>query len=675
MLQYSISVTRCLVSHHIVWYEKSISPFHEIMKYFLPSILALGTILALSLPAEALATPPDIILSEVSIAGEKSSDEYIELYNTSDVALDLSGKQLRRKTQSGNESSIKVFPSQSIIPAHGYFLWANSDGLFKSPFADTETSSSALASDNSVGLFSQSGSDGILLDSLSWGKGALFSPDDIALPNPVKNTALTRDLATLSWTPTTTLTPTNSRGDAWTTPTPDPTPLPAEGTVSVRFNEVFANPKGDEAEGEFIELYNNSLTEVILDGLHIKDASQTGDYTFPKGTVIEAQGYFLLTRGASKISLNNSNETLTLSTSVGTLLDSMNYTKTKENISLNYTPTSWRGGPPTPGAPNQLNTLPETKERVPKKGYRGVPVSMNARGEDADGDALKYTWDFGDNHKSYKRETTHTYEKNGTHAITLTTTDGSDDTVETFSIKIESFPEANVRITSFMPNPAGNDSENEWLIIENRGKKSVDLQGYGIATGWKKLSNHPIRESFVIKPKSEAKLTRTFSLFTLPNQKGKIELRSPDGKTIQDIKYKLEKSIPENAVYSKEKGKRWEWHEAPDTEIPDTPPPTSEPKEAVIDDPISELPELPPQEETSEPEVLGVSTENIASHHRAYLKLLNYGTTVELPDEIILAFPEETETLPRTREHYALAFAKEILSDINTTLNNWQNEE
>lgn len=645
------------------------------MRYFLLSILVLGTILFSVLPAEATSTSPDIILSEVSIAGEKSTDEYIELYNRSDTDVDLSGKQLRRKTQGGSESSIKVFSSPSVIPAHSYFLWANSQGMFKVPFADTETSSSALAPDNSIGLFTESGSDGVLIDSLSWGRGALFSPTDIAFPNPVKNTSLTRDRATLAWSNENVLTPTNSHGEVWTPPALDPPPLPpTTPPPSVRFNEVFANPKGDEAEGEFIELYNAGDTTVTLDGFHIKDASKTGDYAFPTGTLISAQGYFVILRSVSKISLNNSNETLTLTTSTGTLVDTMNYTKTKENISLNYTPSGWRGGTPTPGVVNQLNALPETKERVPKKGYRGVPVTMNARGEDADGDALKYTWDFGDNHKSYKRETAHTYTENGDYAITLTTTDGSDDVTETFSIMIESFPEANVRITSFMPNPAGNDSENEWLIIENRGKKSVDLKGYSIATGWKKLSNHPIRESFLIKPKSQAKLTRAFSLFTLPNQKGKIELRSPDDKTIQDIKYKLEKNIPENAVYSKEKGKRWEWHEAPDTEVPTTPP-ASEPTEAVTNDPKPELPEPIPPEESPEPEVLGVSATNVPSHYQAYLKLLNYGTAVTLPNTLVFTFPEETDIFPQTREHYAVTFAKEMLGDINTALNTWQNEE
>lgn len=652
------------------------------MRHLFLSVPTLGTILFFTFLSVVQATTPPLLLSEVSIAGEKSSDEYIEIYNGSDTSIDLAGMQLRRKTESGSESSIKVFSAHSIIPAHGFFLWANSQGIFGVPFADTETSSSALASNNSIGLLSKSSSDGILIDSLSWGNGALFIPTDTALPNPAKNTALVRNSTTLMWSNENILTPTNSRGEIWAPPTPDPPPLPPT-TPSIRFNEVFANPKGDEADGEFIEFYNSGTSDALLDGLHIKDASKTGDYAFPVDTRLPSQGYFLLKRSASKISLNNSNETLILTGASGVIIDSMNYTKTKEGISLNYTSAGWRGGPPTPGAPNQFNIPPETKERVPKKGYRGVPITVNARGEDADGDTLKYTWDFGDDHKSYKRETTHTYQENGIYTITLTTTDGSDDVIETFSLKIEPFPKTNVRISSFMPNPTGNDNENEWLIIENRGKKPVDLKGYSIATGWKNLVNHPIRESFIIKPKSEAKLTRAFSLFTLPNQKGKIELRSPDGETIQDIKYKLEKSIPDNAVYTKEKGKRWAWHEA--NQIPASTTAssdavvTNEAEEELLEStPANPLPqgEIVPKETLGAEEVLGVSTtEAITAQEQPYLKLLNYGTAVTLPENLVLTFSEKESPLPQTREHYALSFAKEMLSDINTTINQWQNKK
>lgn len=636
-----------------------------------------------------LATTPPLLLSEISITGEKSNDEFIELFNPNDTTVDISDMQLRRRTASGSESSLRVFPKNTSIPAHGYFLWAHSDGIYAAPFADSETGSSALADNNSIGLFTKSGADGVLLDSIAWGTGSLFVPETPTFPNPGKKKGLSRSTMTLDWTLVETLTPTNRSGAVFSSvpvtpspdPTPDPTPQPTSppGKISVIINEILSNPIGNETEGEFIELYNKSEAPASLALFTLRDASKTGLYTFPTGTSIAGKDYLVLMRSISKLSLNNSNETLSLFDTSGTLIDSVQYEKSKEGVSQNRVGSTLRGGIPTPGRSNELNTLPETKERVPKKGYRDVAVAFDARGKDADGGKLKYTWDFGDGHKSYKEETTHKYTENGTYAVTLTTTDGSDDITETFTVKIESFPKPEVRITALVPNPSGRDSDAEWLLIENRDKKAVDLKGYGIATGWKKLINHPVRESFVIAPKSEATLTRDFSLFTLPNQKGKIELRAPDGTVLQDIKYKLEKSATEDAVYFKEKGKRWAWKEeakktiAPPfqtdlstDELPEQTENTETTPEATIDSTRTEV-------STNSERILGATTEIAAD--QKYLNLLNYGTGVNIPENIILSFPESNigQSLPE-RDHYAVTFAKVIFENINTALNTAQNK-
>ncbi len=602
-------------------------------------------------------------MSEVSIAGEKASDEFVELYNTTDVTYDLSGLQLRRRTQSGSESSLKVFPKGTLIPAHGYFLWANSQGIFHAPFADTETSSSALANDNSIGLFTASGNDGALLDSLAWGGGAVFSSDSPVFPNPPKGTALTRDTATREWSPTESLTPTNSRGEAWTPPIPEPpTAPPVTPKPSVRFNEILANPSGDDGQGEFIELYNAGDAEIALDGFRIKDASKTGEYVFPSGTLLPAQEYFVLPRSISQISLNNSAETLSLFDRNLTLIDSADYTKTKEGISLNFTPSGWRGGTPTPGIENQLNTLPETRGKVPKKGYRGVPISFDARGKDIDGDNLKHTWDFGDNHKSYKSNTSHTYQENGTYRITLTATDGSDDVVETFTLKIESFPKPEVRITALIPNPSGRDTDSEWILIENRGKKAIDLKGFGIATGWKKLVNHPIRESLVIKPGKSATLTRKHSLFTLPNQKSHIELRSPDGTVLQAIKYKLDKEVAPDTLYFKEKGHAWAWKSSGSVAQVDLEPGNDQPASPPLSDVTPTVPddeslpeEIPPSDAPAPGQVLGVAI------------VMPEAMSESAPNEVPPLAPEHTPAPP------FFDWFQNFFLDLNAWLNNWQN--
>ena len=52
-------------------------------------------------------------------------------------------------------------------------------------------------------------------------------------------------------------------------------------------------------------------------------------------------------------------------------------------------------------------------------------VSFNADGKDPDGDALKYTWDFGDGSTATGKSVTHTYAKGGSYTAKVTVDDGA----------------------------------------------------------------------------------------------------------------------------------------------------------------------------------------------------------------------------------------------------------
>ena len=261
--------------------------------------------------------------------------------------------------------------------------------------------------------------------------------------------------------------------------------------------------------------------------------------------------------------LNASDETVDLLDPQGNVVDAMEYKTSKEGVSWNFDGSRWRAGLAfTPGAPNNLNGEPGIrKEEVPKKAYKSVYAHFSARASDADGDEVKYRWDFGDGHKSYIRETKHKYEKEGEYVVTLRIDDGREPVEKTYTIKVESYPKRKLRITAFEPNPEGKDSEGEWVRIKNQDKKTVDMVGWSIATGKDKkhLSNHPITESVKLKKGKEVMITRALAKIALNNKKGVIELRSPDGKTVQTVKYKKEEAIEEGEIYLKEKGKSWTW--------------------------------------------------------------------------------------------------------------------
>ncbi len=639
------------------------------------------------IPKVQAETLPPVIISEIQIAGDNTAnDDFIELYNPGDAIISLKGWHLCRRTKSNiadcksSSNSIKAFSSADNIAPKTFLLWVNGGGKKYIDIADIKTTDS-LTDNNSLALFDDKD---VLIDSVTWGTGHTlpFSPSPL-LSNPTKNKSHTRNPATLLWEENALPTPTNSQGKTYEPPLPDPPPSPPPSappkTYSIRLNELLPNPSAKGDAGEFIELYNFGNTDEDVSGWIIRDATKTGKYVFPPESNIKAQTYFLITDQTFKISLNNTSETISLFDVSNILVDSMRYEKTREDISLNYTPSGWRGGTPTPGTLNQINNLPEVKEKVPKKGYRGTSVEFRAKGEDADGDTLKYVWDFGDGHKSYKGKTSHIYQQNGTYTVTLKTTDGQEDLLETFTIEIRSLTYPKLRITALMPNPAGKDTDNEWVMLENQDKKAVNLKGFGIATGWKNLVNHPVRENFIIKPKQELKLTRANSLFTLTNQKGKVELRAPDGKVLQKIKYKPEKSLADNIVYKKTKGTRWSF-EITETEDVDseknafsvspTEPPSNEDSAPTND--TSAIPESP-DDPSAEKEVLGASiTEpptNQDVRDRQWLRLISLGTDTAPPEDIGFTYHDSNPGLARQ----ALSLIQETFFKFNAYLNNIRN--
>ncbi len=536
-----------------------------------------------------------ILIQEVQIAGETSDDEFIELYNPSDTPIDISSWQLRRKTESGSVSSIKVFAKDTTIPPYSYYLWANSKGAFAS-LADTTTSSSALANNNSIALYTKSGADGVLIDSLTWGSGALFLSTDSPQITPLKNESLVRD-ALGSWIITKPSTPKNSHSNPapptpivlptppleppLPLPTPSPTPEPIPPVIpptpiplpepplitplntAISINELLPNPLPPDEE--FIELYNQSDEAVDISGWTLHDASKNGKYTFPQGSTLSKKSFLVIQKSLFHFALNNSNETLILRDSQEYIIQAVTYPKSMAGVSLNQYAPSFRGGTPTPGERNILNELPVTRERVPESGFPDIALSFNARGKDSEDTNLKYIWDFGDGHKSYKEKTTHKYAKTGNYTITLTTKDSQDSTSETFTLRIKKYTPPKLRIVAFSPNPEGADTGKEWVDIENKSKKEVDLKGFSLATGTKskKLANHSIRESVTLEPGETLRLTREHALFSLPNTKGFLELRAPNGDTLDKFRYSQEKSIAENTLYQKEKGGDWELLENP----------------------------------------------------------------------------------------------------------------
>lgn len=120
-------------------------------------------------PASPLAAADHILIAAVQIAGPSSDNDLVTLYNPTGVAVDMSGWKLHKRSQTGTDYSLKVFPAGSVIAAAGSFTWANSEDGFSETAGANVSSTETLSADNSVALLDAPGN---VIDAVAWGIGS-----------------------------------------------------------------------------------------------------------------------------------------------------------------------------------------------------------------------------------------------------------------------------------------------------------------------------------------------------------------------------------------------------------------------------------------------------------------------------------------------------------------------
>ena len=317
-------------------------------------------------------------------------------------------------------------------------------------------------------------------------------------------------------------------------------------------------PNSSDGDEEYIELFNNSDEKINLDGWSLHDASQSGEYIFSSADSIEAKKYFVIYKSDFKFALNDSgDESVTLFDPNKKEVFEVSYNGSKKGISYNFNGEDWHWSEfLTPGEENKFEKIPKGQLKIDEDVYVNVYADFAIGGLSK---KAKVVWNFGDEHKSYIQKTRHKYVKIGKYDANVKYSEGSEDVVKNFTINVEKIPHPEVRIISVNANPKGSDTNNETITLQNNSKKKINLNDWSIATGWKKLSNHPISGDFEIKAGKNKEITREFSKFTLNNKKAEVELRYPDGKVAYNLKYNKKKdSVAEGEIYVKAKG-GWKW--------------------------------------------------------------------------------------------------------------------
>ena len=141
---------------------------------------------------------------------------------------------------------------------------------------------------------------------------------------------------------------------------------PSPPSVKFKFNEIFANPLGDDAGKEWVEIYNPENSTSSLEGYFIADGQAdawgSSAWVLPKGYSAPPKGLLAITIPKIAFSLNNSGvEKLKLFAPDKYLLDTVIFKDAPENHSWAKNMDGiWEWSLPTPNLPN--NTALELPE-------------------------------------------------------------------------------------------------------------------------------------------------------------------------------------------------------------------------------------------------------------------------------------------------------------------------
>ncbi len=342
-------------------------------------------------------------------------------------------------------------------------------------------------------------------------------------------------------------------------------------------SEIFPNPRGDDSQEEFIELYNKSDRVINLKGYALSDSSDKR-FEIKENKKIKPFEYLAFKRKDTKIVLNNSGDSVRLFKPQGKrAVEAIKYNRAEEDWSYvkgEYATSSksisdnwyWTKTV-TPNKVNYIdgaNNKPIVNFDIPKIIKTGKTFIFDGSdSEDKDGDSLFFNWDFGDGIKLDLPSPGHTYLKEGVYVLKLTVSDGEEESIVEKTIKVieenkeVDAGEINVIINEVFPNPKGVDKENEFIEIKNNGDNRVNLKGWKLADT---KDEYKFEEDFFLNAKEIVVIEKTDSKISLNNTSEEIKLLDSGQNLVSSVKYDF--SFEDNA-FALGKNNNWFWTTMP----------------------------------------------------------------------------------------------------------------
>jgi len=320
--------------------------------------------------------------------------------------------------------------------------------------------------------------------------------------------------------------------------------------AKIEITEIMYNLPGADDKHEWVEIYNNSAKAIDLTGWKFNDGDTITDHILnapPKnnsrGSLVLAIGEYALLAGDAGtlttdlpayqgtiidtiLDLKNSSSTLSIFDNNGNLIDNVFYNsdwgaagngKTLEkNIQ-----GQWQESATDGGTPGMANNLPQTADRAQQ--------TANGQQQTATDDRLPSTVDSPSptDEPEYKK----------------------------YSDKIY--------INEFIPNPVGNDPDNEWIELINLDSEIIDLSDWQISDNATSTKPFTIPEATLIQPNELLLFKRPQTKIALNNNGDTVKLFYPNADLSQEINYA---DSQEGWSVAREKDEDYAWTSEPTPE-------------------------------------------------------------------------------------------------------------
>jgi len=506
----------------------------------------------------------DVVINELVADPGDNEVEWLELFNTKDREIDLSGWRI----EDGSKAKTSLSGSLGFNGTDRYKIIEKPAGVLN----------------NGGDVIVLSDGSGKIIDQVAygdWNDGDLSdnaptvqNPNSVARKFDGYNTYNNfNDFAA-------TIKPTKAGSNI--IQTEDEVNLEAKAKFDfgdgIYISEILPNPTGDDLKNEFIEIYNSGQRQVDLTGwsLSNEDDKKVKFEKISSSTIIMTGKYLAVYRSQTKIVLHNDRGEVKL---FQPLADKPNqiveYNNVKEGWSYNNVNAGWVWSETiTPGAENVVKTI----NHAPVVAFSfKTPASVNtpvifdgSDSSDADGDELKYAWDFGDGNKNNLTNPQHTYLKIGAYKVKLAVSDGQETAEKEKNIKIvgsvgeiETASETvelptvadndSIVINEIFPNPKGADTTQEWLELRNQSAAEINLLNWRVANSNGKY-----------KFTSE-QLVKAGAFYVLDNNKSKLALKNSTDIVYlyNDLDELADRAEYANAVegeaYAKGENGNWFW--------------------------------------------------------------------------------------------------------------------